>query len=115
WACGKPATSGLVRTVSGIGKMNVRCRKNSAARPPRYPIDPIAKSHFRTVIALGPALAEAWQNDFTHDAYRRSLRRAYRDVPRDRRANMARLRHIPLTIFSVIFLASPSSIMVLSR
>jgi hypothetical protein len=32
-----------------------------------------------------------------------------------RRASIARFRHIPLTMFSVIFLASPSSIMVLSR
>jgi hypothetical protein len=32
-----------------------------------------------------------------------------------RRANMVLVRYIPLTMFSVTFLASPSSIMVLSR
>ncbi len=52
-------------------------------------------SHFRTVMALPAGGLGAHHNLMTpeHGA----------------------VRHIPLTMFSVIFLASPSSIMVLSR
>src|SRR5882757_6044100 len=53
-ACGKPAASGEVRAMGGIGNSIDRCMTNSAMRPQKYTTETTISSHFSAVIIYLP-------------------------------------------------------------